>query len=440
MILKQLKDLSPPMPEQPITDIPGVEISTLANGLRVVTHCLPHLETVSLGVWINAGARHETRPQHGIAHFLEHMAFKGTPTRTAREIAEEIETAGGDLNAATSLETTAYYARVLKSDTGLAVSILSDILINPSFKDEEMERERGVIVQEIGHSQDTPDDLVFDLFQQTSFPDQPLGRPILGTVETVSHFSSANLRSYRDQFYHPSAMVVAAVGALDHAELTARVEQGFGAMAVKNTQDFTAAAYVGGNIQVERDIEQLHVIFGLKSIAVTHRDFYAMQILSYILGGGMSSRLFQEVREKRGLCYSVFSFNWGFSDTGVFGIYAGTGPQNAGELGHVIVEELKKLTSTITPQELARAKAQLKTGLVMCLEQSSSRAEQIARQMLLYGRVMPICELIERVENVDIPTLSRLAEALVVQKHPSIASIGSGPGLAAINNIREKFA
>jgi len=428
------------MPEQPITDIPGVEISTLANGLRVVTHRLPHLETVSLGVWINAGARHETRGQHGIAHFLEHMAFKGTPTRTAREIAEEIEIAGGDLNAATSLETTAYYARVLKGDTGLAVSVLSDILINPSFEDEEMERERGVIIQEIGHSQDAPDDLIFDLFQQTSFPDQPLGRPILGTVETVSDFSSDNLRSYRDQFYHPSAMVVGAAGALDHAAFVAQVEQGFGAMAVKNTEDFTNAAYVGGNIQVERDIEQLHVIFGLKSIAVTHPDFYAMQILSYILGGGMSSRLFQEVREKRGLCYSVFSFNWAFSDTGVFGIYAGTGPQKAGELGSVIVQELKSLTTTITPRELTRAKAQLKTGLVMCLEQSSSRAEQIARQMLLYGRVIPIGELIERVENVDIPTLSRLAEELVMQKHPSIASIGPGSGLAAINNIREKFA
>jgi len=331
------------MPEQTVTtsDIPGVEVSTLANGLRVVTHSLPHLETVSLGVWINAGARHEGVHQHGIAHFLEHMAFKGTPTRTALEIAEEIEITGGDLNAATSLETTAYYARVLKGDTGLAVSLLSDILINPSFDDAEMERERGVIVQEIGHSHDTPDDLVFDMFQQTSFPDQPLGRPILGTVETVSEFAPDDLRSYRDEFYQPSSMVVAAVGAMDHKTLLEQVEQGFGAMSKKSFETPAPATYIGGDTRLERDIEQLHVIFGLKSIAINHPDFYAMQILSYILGGGMSSRLFQEVREKRGLCYSVFSFNWGFSDTGVFGIYAGTGPEKAQELGNVIVEQLK---------------------------------------------------------------------------------------------------
>ncbi len=427
------------MPE-PTPDIPGVEISTLANGLRVVTHSLPHLETVSLGVWINAGARHEGTHQHGIAHFLEHMAFKGTPTRTALEIAEEIEITGGDLNAATSLETTAYYARVLKGDTGLAVSLLGDILINPSFDAEEMERERGVIIQEIGHSQDTPDDLIFDMFQQTSFPDQPLGRPILGTVETVSAFSSDDLRSYRDQFYQPSAKVIAAVGALDHATLVSQVEENFGAMQNTGSAQLATAAYVGGDSHLERDIEQLHVILGLKSVAIDHPDFYAMQILSYILGGGMSSRLFQQVREKRGLCYSVFSFNWGFSDTGVFGIYAGTGPEKAEELGNVIVEELKGLTGTITPEELARAKAQLKTGLVMCLEQSSSRAEQIARQMLLFNRVMPIHELVDKVENVDVDTLARLAENLAIQKSPSVALIGPGSGLASFDNIRAKFA
>jgi len=427
------------MPE-PIPDIPGVEISTLANGLRVVTHSLPHLETVSLGVWINAGARHEASHQHGIAHFLEHMAFKGTPTRTALEIAEEIEITGGDLNAATSLETTAYYARVLKGDTGLAVSLLGDILINPSFDAEEMERERGVIIQEIGHSQDTPDDLVFDMFQQVSFPDQPLGRPILGTVETVSAFSADDLRSYRDQFYQPSAKVIAAVGAIDHASLVARVEESFGAMKDAGSAKLEPAAYVGGDRHLERDIEQLHVILGLKSVAIEHPDFYAMQILSYILGGGMSSRLFQQVREKRGLCYSVFSFNWGFSDTGVFGIYAGTGPEKAEELGNVIVEELKGLTGTITSDELARAKAQLKTGLVMCLEQSSSRAEQIARQMLLFNRVIPIHELVDKVENVEVDTLARLAENLAIQKSPSIALIGPGSGLASFDNIRAKFA
>ena len=429
------------MPDQPsaMTDIPGVELSTLANGLRVITHCLPHLETVSLGAWINAGARHEKTHQHGIAHFLEHMAFKGTPSRTALEIAEEIEIAGGDLNAATSLETTAYYARVLKGDTGLAVSLLSDILINPSFDNDEMERERGVIIQEIGHSHDTPDDLVFDMFQQVSFPDQPLGRPILGTVETVSEFVSDDLRSYRDEYYQPSSMVVAAVGALDHKSLVAEVEEGFGGLQEKSFDGFVPATYVGGDSCVERDIEQLHVIFGLRSIAVNDPDFYAMQILSYILGGGMSSRLFQEVREKRGLCYSVFSFNWGFSDAGVFGIYAGTGPEKAQELGNVIVQELKRLSGSISTDELARAKAQLKTGLVMCLEQSSSRAEQIARQMLLFGRVIPIAELIEKVENVDVATLVRLAENLTIQKTPSIALVGPGSGLASFDNIRAKF-
>ena len=281
-------------------EVAPVKTTRLPGGMRVVTHEMPHLESVSLGVWVGAGARHETSEQHGIAHVLEHMAFKGTERRTALQIAEELESVGGDLNAATSAESTAYYARVLKDDVPRAMDVLADILQNPVFHGDELERERSVIIQEIAAAQDAPDDAVFDFLQETAFPDQPLGRPILGTVDSVAGFSSGDLEIYRNANYAPSAMVVAAAGAVGHDRLVEMARESFREIDPRPATQVQPAQYSGGDRRKTRDLEQAHVILGFEALSYVEEDFYAMQVLSSVLGGGMSSRLFQEVRENRG--------------------------------------------------------------------------------------------------------------------------------------------
>ncbi|MGE3918436.1 MAG: M16 family metallopeptidase, partial [Hyphomicrobiaceae bacterium] len=279
--------------------------SRLANGLRVVSHEMPHLGTVALGMWVASGARHEGEMEHGISHLLEHMAFKGTSRRTARDIAEEIEQVGGDLNAATSLDTTCYYARVLKDDVDVALDILADIIQNPLYSEEELEREREVILQEIASTRDSPDDTVYDLFQDAAFPGQPLGRPILGTPESVSSFTAANLRAFLGARYRAGSMVLSVAGNLSHEALVRRAEALFGGLPSGTSPSAEPATYVGGRRVSTRSFEQAHVVMGYRGLSYRDPHFYTAQVLSGLLGGGMSSRLFQEVREKRGLCYSI---------------------------------------------------------------------------------------------------------------------------------------
>ena len=390
-----------------------VQVTTLANGLRVVSEEMPRVETVSVGAWVAVGARHEPAEVSGISHLLEHMAFKGTRRRSARQIAEEIEAVGGYINAWTSREATAYYAKVLKEDLALAVDLIADITQEPAFDEEELAREREVILQEIGQAQDTPDDMVFENFQAVAFPDQPLGRSVLGAREVVSSMSRDALVDYLRGNYHAGRIVLAAAGAVDHDRLVALAEAAFGGLPSGALEAPAVGAYVGGDHRESRDLEQVHLVLGLPGVSLTHDDFYPLSVYSTVLGGGMSSRLFQEVREKRGLVYSVYSFTSAYSDTGLFGIYAGTGSDQVAELMPVIFGELHDLARDVGADELARAKAQIKSGIVMSLESTSARIEQLAHQMHTYDRVLEVQEVVDRVDAVSGDAVRRVGQWLL---------------------------
>ncbi|HDO53012.1 MAG TPA: insulinase family protein [Rhizobiales bacterium] len=403
----------------------SVQTTAMANGMRVVTHPMPHLETASLGVWVGTGARCEGPGQHGISHLLEHMAFKGTHRRSAREIAEEIESAGGELNAATSLETTAYYARMLKDDIPLAIDMLGDIVRNPKFDAGELAREQDVILQEITAAEDSPDDEAYDLVQDAAFTGQALGRTILGTKASVRGFTSGDLAAYMKANYAPGAMVLAAAGAVDHDQVVSLAQSTFGDMESGDPPAPAAASYRGGFRRSARRFEQSHIVLSYEGPSYRDETMYAAQILSSMLGGGMSSRLFQEAREARGLCYSIYSFCWGLSDTGLFGVHAATGSDQMQELAQVILQELEKLAvDLVGDAELARAKAQLKSGLLMSLESSGSRAEQLARQMLVFGKPLAVTELVEKVEAVDREAVRALAGKIIVGGKSSASAVG----------------
>ncbi|MEO0328408.1 MAG: pitrilysin family protein [Pseudomonadota bacterium] len=415
----------------------SISVTKLDNGLTVVTESMPHLESAALGVWVMAGSRNEKEDQHGIAHLLEHMAFKGTKTRSALQIAEEIENVGGDLNAATSIETTAYYARVLKPEVSHAADILYDILANSSFDEKELAREKHVILQEIGAAMDTPDDVVFDSFQNTAFGDQPIGRPILGTPETVKSFSVDQIRSYMDDHYHGPNMVLAAAGAVDHDALVKQASETFGSFKDSPAKMPSDASYFGGENLIEDDLQEVQIILGFEGRAYHVKDFYASQLLSMILGGGMSSRLFQEVRERHGLCYSISSFHWGFSDTGIFGIHAATGPEDLKELIDVIVAELQRAGDDIMQVELDRARAQIRSGLLMAMESPAARAGQIARQILLFGRQIPNEELMDRLDALSVERIRDLAGRIFHESTPTFSAVGPVSELPRLNDIRE---
>ncbi|NKB22254.1 MAG: insulinase family protein [Alphaproteobacteria bacterium] len=411
-----------------------VEITKLANGLTVVTDRLDTVETVSLGVWVQAGARFETAANNGVSHLLEHMAFKGTARRSARDIAEEIEAVGGHLNAFTSREITAFHATTLKDNVDVAIDIIGDILQNSVFDQQELERERAVVLQEIGQAFDTPDDVVFDHFQSTAFPDQPLGRPVLGPPEIVSSMTRDTLMGYMGTHYTPPRMIFAAAGKLDHDAIVAMVEGQFAGIDAGDVEQPAAALYQGGDRRETRDLEQVHFVLGFESAGFHDPDYYAIAVAASTLGGGMSSRLFQEIREKRGLVYSIYGFNSAYSDGGLFGIYAGTGEDGLAELVPVLCNELIKSTSSIEEKELGRARAQMRTGIVMSLESTAARAEQIARQIAVFGRVMPIEELIEKVEALSCADIERAISRLLSSK-PTVAAIGPVSQLPSYDDI-----
>ncbi|HLP66606.1 MAG TPA: pitrilysin family protein, partial [Rhizobium sp.] len=368
---------------------------------------------------------------------LEHMAFKGTTSRSARDIAEQIENVGGELNAATSTETTAYYARVLKDHVPLAVDILSDILTDSLFDEDELAREKQVILQEIGAANDTPDDVVFDRFSEIAFRDQTLGRPILGTPDTVKAFTSDEIRGYLSRNYTTDRMFVVAAGAVDHDAFVRQVEERYASLPTKASAIpvMEPARYTGGEARETRDLMDAQVLIGFEGRAYHVRDFYCSQVLANILGGGMSSRLFQEVREFRGLCYSVYAFHWGFSDTGIFGIHAATGGENLPELVPVIIEELRKASKTIDQQEIDRSRAQIRAQLLMGQESPAARAGQIARQMMLYGRPISNQEMMERLEGITTERLTDLAGRLFFDTVPTLSAIGPLEQLAPMDEI-----
>jgi len=400
-----------------------VGLATLPNGLRIVTDRVDTVATVSLGLWVDVGTRHEAPQVNGVAHFLEHMAFKGTKRRSALAIAEEIEAVGGHLNAYTSRESTAYYAKVLKEDVGLALDILADILQHSTFEPAELERERTVILQEIGQANDTPDDIVFDYFQERAFPEQAMGRPVLGSPEIIKKLSRKSVVAYLKDHYGASRMVLSAAGNLDHDGIVALADKLLSGMPAERKVTTEPARYVGGEHRQGRELEQLHLVIGFPGLPLGDPDYYAAAVLSTAFGGGMSSRLFQEVREKRGLVYAVNSFAYGYRDGGLFGIYAGTGEDEAAELLPVLCEETRKLDDGFTPVELARAKAQMKAGLLMSLESTSARCEQMAQHMLIHGTPFAPDDIVRRIDAVDDAAIGRV----VAQWHsasPTLVALG----------------
>jgi predicted Zn-dependent peptidase len=407
-------------------------LEKLPSGLTVVTDRMEHLRTASLGIWVGAGSRNEDAHEHGIAHFLEHMAFKGTQRRNAREIVEEIEAAGGDLNASTGLESTGYYARVLGEDVPLALDIQSDILTGSVFDPVELAREQGVILQEIGAANDAPDDMVFDLFQERAFPDQPIGRPILGTPQSVRSFTPESLRTYLAKHYRAPRMIVSAVGDVDHNAIVAAIGERLASIPTDSAPSAQVAQYAGGQEIGVRDIEQSHVVLGLQGCSYLDPRYYAMQVFSSVLGGGASSRLFQEVRENRGLCYTIYASHQPFSDTGLFSIYAGTDPKDARDLTAVVVDELTGAAETASEAEIARVKALIKVGLLGMLESSSARADQLARQILAYCRPIPLDEIVARIDAVTVQDVRAAGRALISSGRPTFAGLGpAGLELAA---------
>jgi predicted Zn-dependent peptidase len=392
--------------------IDGVRVTRLDNGLIVATDPMPGVETAALGVWVGVGTRHEPAAVNGVAHLLEHMAFKGTQRRSARDISVEIESVGGHLNAYTSRENTAYYARVMAEDVPLALDVIADILQHSTFDEVELTRERTVVLQEIGQAEDTPDDIIFDHFQATAYPDQALGRPVLGKAEIVANLSRDAIRGYMSANYGSEHLILCAAGKVDHQRLVDLAATAFIDLPRANLGPAEPARYTGGDFRQARDLEQTHLVLGFPGVAYADPDYYAVSVYSTLLGGGMSSRLFQEIREKRGLVYSIHSFASSYVDGGVFGIYAGTGPNEVTELVPLVCEEVVKAAETIETEEVRRARAQLKAGILMAREGPGARAEQLAQQLLVYGRPLTTNEVMARVDAVDVEEVSAVARRL----------------------------
>ncbi|MEM7241418.1 MAG: pitrilysin family protein [Pseudomonadota bacterium] len=400
-----------------------IQITTLDNGFRIISERIPALKSASLGIWVDAGARSERIEQNGIAHFLEHMAFKGTKTRSALQIAEEIENVGGYINAYTSREMTAYYIRCLEEHVALSVDVISDIVLNSIFDPRELEVERGVILQEIGQSLDTPDDVIFDWLQEAAYPNQPMGRTILGPAERVSSFTREDLETFVFEQYSPDQMVLSAAGAVDHKMLVEMAGERFSDLKKKPKLQIVGADFIGGEHREEKALEQAHFALSLEGPSYLNDAIYAAQTYAVALGGGMSSRLFQEIREKRGLCYSIYASMGAFADSGMMTIYSGTSGEQIKELTEVTLHELRRATEDISEVEVNRARAQMKSGLLMGLESASSRCERIARMLIIHGRVPSLDEVIAKVDAVDVAAVRDFAAQLIAQK-PALALYG----------------
>jgi predicted Zn-dependent peptidase len=401
-----------------------LEISIFSNGLTVVSDPMPGLESAAVGIWVNTGSRNEDPSQMGVSHMLEHMAFKGTVRRSARAIAEEIEAVGGVLNAYTSREQTAFHARILKEDVPLALDMIGDILTNPTFEPSELERERQVVLQELGQARDTPDDIVFDHLQSAIFKDQPLGWPILGEEATVNAFDRDMLKATMAAQYRLEGMTLIASGAVDHAEIVALAEEKCAGLTKGAVPPAAPAHYVGGDFRAVEDLEQAHVAYAFPGLSNSDPDYFLAQIYATALGGGTSSRLFQEAREKRGLCYSIYAFSNGFQDCGFLGIYVGTGDKEAAEISAVIAGEMDAIAGNLTEAEVARARAQLKVSLLMGMERPGTRAEQIAGQLFALGRVQPAAEIVAQIDAIDAAAVKAYAARVMQGGSPTIAAVG----------------
>jgi predicted Zn-dependent peptidase len=412
------------------------------NKIKVLSDPMSSIESVSVGIMVKTGSRDEEEKDNGISHFLEHMAFKGTTNRTAKQLAEDFDRIGGRFNAYTSRESTMYYAKLPKDDLAKAIEILSDILQNSTYEQEELEKERGVILQELANTEDTPDDIIFDHFYAAAYPNQAFGRSILGKREFLNNVSRNDILQYVNSRYYYDNLLVSAAGNLEHAELVELVEKRLHKFSDNQNYTQPSANYSGGDIRVEKDLEQVHIVMGFPGVSKRHEDYYIQQVFSIILGGGMSSRLFQEVREKRGLAYTVSAFGSGYIDTGLFGIYSGTSQENVNQLIDVVAEQMHDVGTTLSEDELERAKAQVRAGLQMSQESSSYRMDTLARNYATFGRAIPIEEIIEKINHISMSDVTRFAKGLVTpQKNakPTLAAIGKIEKLYDYNTICSKF-
>ena len=413
------------------------QTTTLSNGLRVITLTRPDIQTVSLGIWVHTGAACETEDTNGISHLLEHMVFKGTPTRTSFQIDAEIENAGGQTNAYTSREFTAFYAKMLKDDAELALDVLSDIVLNADFPEAELQKERDVVVQEIKQTIDTPDDIIFDYFQEQAFPGQALGRPILGSEQLVLSYDRNKLQTYRQTHYAAENTVICAVGNIRHDDFVKMVSARFQNYRPHPDFQIPQQHYRGGYRAEKRDIEQAHVIIGFKGVDYYSDSYYTASVLSTILGGSSTSRLFQEVREKRGLAYTTYSFSNAHSQTGLFGVYAGTTKRELKQLLPVLTDEIKKIrTQKVSEEELKRAKTQLKASMLMGLESSSASSEVLARQMLVFNRVLSIDEMVSRIEKITPEDILETA-GRIFSSRPTYTLVGDIDGHADFDQLQQ---
>ncbi len=414
-------------------------ITTLPNGFRIVTEPMPGLASAAVGIWVMAGARHERAEQNGIAHFLEHMAFKGTATRSALQIAEEIEDVGGYINAYTSREMTAYYARVLEADVPLALDVVADIVLNGAFDPREIETERHVILQEIGQAADTPDDVIFDWLQEATYPDQPIGRPILGPAERIAHYGASDLRSFVKGHDGPGQMILAAAGAVHHDTLVKLAEELFGHLPAFDMSVAEPAAFHCNERREIKTLEQAHFALAIEGPAFRDPDLFTAQIFAGAMGGGMSSRLFQKLREERGLCYTTFAQAGAHDDTGSITVYAGTGGEDIRDLANLTIDEFRRATQDMKEAEIARARTQMKAGLLMGLESPSSRAERLARLLAIWGRIPDLSETVERIDAVDLPSIKAYAEKLASEARMSMALYGPVATAPTLQELRERL-
>lgn len=417
-----------------------IELTTLPNGLRIVTERMPGLASASVGVWVLAGGRHERLEQNGIAHFLEHMAFKGTKTRTALQIAEAIEDVGGYINAYTSREATAYYARVLKADVGLALDVISDIVLNSVFDPREIEVERHVILQEIGQALDTPDDIIFDWLQEAAYPDQAMGRTILGPSENIERFGREDFERFVAEHYGPDQMILSAAGAVDHAAIVKQAERLFGHLRPIGAPAVQLARWSGNERRELKDLEQVHFALAFEGPGYRDADLYTAQVYATALGGGMSSRLFQKIREERGLCYSIFAQAGAYDDTGMITIYAGTSGEEVADLCGLTIDELKRAAEDMTEAEVARARAQMKAGMLMGLESPSSRAERMARNLAIWGRVPGLDEVSTLIDGVTVEAVRSYAGRMIAQDRTALALYGPAEAAPDLDGLRRRLA
>lgn len=400
-----------------------LELSTLANGLTIATHKMPGLESAAVSLNINTGARHETEAENGLAHLFEHMVFKGTRRRSARDIAEQIEDVGGSLNAWTSRDHTVFHARVLTSDIPLAVDIVSDLVTEPRFDRIDLEHERKVVLSEIGEALDTPDDLVFDELQATAFPDQSIGRAVLGTAESLAELTEDNLHNWLQHQYHAPSIILSAAGAVEHQQIVEQAEALLGALPTNTNNPPAPARWVGGTRANVQDNEQTHIAVAFEGPASTDPMQHAALLFSTAMGGGMSSRLFQELREQRGLAYSVTASFGSHIDTGLLSLYIATQHKNATEALNRLREIAHETAANLQQEELDRARAQLKAGLLIGLEGAYGRAEWIGRSLLTYGRVLSTEELIQNLESVDLET-ARSIGSHMLESPEALAIVG----------------